>query len=147
MAGHKFPSIVPSQRKYTPGVYPTQEFQSLNGSVTTMQYGNQKVDSKLELTFTNISDGDAWLIFENYEDANGKRNNTTGERDWVDIPLYSGPLGGIGNLNLRKQMWEQDSGPNLRYRYESPPTITSTFPGRSTVQVVLRGYLDGANSF
>ena len=32
---------------------------------------------------------------------------------------------------------------NRRYRYAEPPTFVSTFPGRCTVTVSLRGYLDG----
>ena len=48
--------------------------------------------------------------------------------------------------DLRYVMAEKLTLDRLRYRYAEPPKITSTFPGRSTVSVVLRGYLDGANS-
>ena len=144
--GHTFPSINCTARKYTPGFFPTKDFDSQNGSVTTLQYGNQLVNSRLEMTFANISDQDAYQIFENYKQANGGRDSQTGERDWVVVPLEGGPLDGIASNPLKQQMGEQVSGPDLRYRYERPPTITSTFPGRSTIQVVLRGYLDGANS-
>ena len=147
--GHEFPAISPSQRSYTPGTFPTSEFQSLNGSVTTLQYGRRTVDSKLQLTFQNIPDAEAYEILDNYEKANGGRDATTGERDWVILPFSgAGPLKGIKDDDLRKQIAEQYSGsqPKLRYRYAQPPTITSTFVGRSTVQVELRGYLEGANS-
>ena len=144
--GHVFPSINCTTRRYTPGVFPTKEFESQNGSVTTLQYGNQLVDSKLEMTFANITDEQAYEIFDNYKKANGGRDSSTGERDWVELPFSGGPLDGIKYDKLRRQMREQYTGPDLRYRYAGPPTITSTFPGRSTVQVVLRGYLEGANS-
>ena len=145
--GHPFPNLTPSSRVYTPGVLPTKEFQGLNGAVTTLQYGVKRVDSKLEMTFNNIADADADAILTNYEQANGGRDADTGERDWVELPnSNSGAVRGVGNQALRLQMAERASGPKLRYRYATPPVITSTFPGRSTVQVELRGFLDGAKS-
>lgn len=145
--GHNFPNLTPSQRVYTPGAFPTNEFQGLNGAVTTIQYGVRQVDSKLSMTFTNITDGEADAILTNYEKANGERDANTGERDWVILPnSNSGALKGVTNTALRQQMGERYSGDKLRYRYAQPPVITSTFPGRSTVQVELRGYLEGAKS-
>ena len=61
--GHPFPSLTPSSRVYTAASYPQKEFQGLNGAVTTLQYGLQRVDSKLEMTFTNITDGEAYQIW------------------------------------------------------------------------------------
>ena len=145
--GHPFPNIAPSQRAYTPGTYPTKQFQSLNGSVTELQYGSKEVDSKLQMTFKNISDDEAWLIFDNYLKVNGGSRGSTGERDFVLFdPASAHPaLAGISNQQLRERIAERVSNaPQLRYRYVKPPTITSVFPGRSTVTVELRGYLEGA---
>lgn len=145
--GHNFPDITPSQRAYTPGTFPTNEFQGLNGAVTTIQYGVKKVDSSLQMTFANITDAQADAILTNYEQANGQRDETTGERDWVILPdSNSGAMAGVASSALRQQMAERNSGSGLRYRYAKPPVITSAFPGRSTVTVELRGYLEGANS-
>ena len=141
--GHQFPNLTPSQRSYTPGAFPQKEFQGLNGAVTTLQYGVKSVDSKLEMTFQNISDTEADAILSNYEAANGRRDSA-GRQDYVLLPSNGGAVGGVADTNLRLQMAERQSGPKLRYRYASPPVITSTFPGRSTVQVSLRGYLEGA---
>ena len=145
--GHAFPNLEPSQRVYTPAVYPQKEFQGLNGSVTTLQYGVKPVDSKLQMTFTNIADEDAYAIFQNYQKANGGFDEKTGERDYVVLSagLYTGQMAGVYS-DLRYVMAEKLTLDRLRYRYAEPPKITSTFPGRSTVSVVLRGYLDGANS-
>ena len=144
--GHKFPNLTPSRRVYTPGTFPQKEFQGLNGAVTTLQYGNKTVDSKLEMTFTNIADGEALTIIANYEAANGGRDSI-GRQDWVELPSdNSGAVAGVSSPNLRLRMAEQKSGPKLRYRYAAPPVVTSTFPGRSTVQVSLRGFLEGASS-
>ena len=43
--GYGFPNLTPSQRVYTPAVYPQKEFVGPNGSVTTLQYGVKPVDS------------------------------------------------------------------------------------------------------
>ena len=43
-----------------PGDFPISEFQGLNGAVTMIQHGNRKVDSTLDLTFTNIPDSKAY---------------------------------------------------------------------------------------
>lgn len=143
--GHHFPYFTPSKRSYTPGKFPQREFQGLNGAVTTLQYGVQAVDSKLEMTFKNITDAQANAILDNYEAVNGGRDSV-GRQDYVKLPTTGGAVGGVDNSNLQLQMAERQSGPKLRYRYASPPIITSTFPGRSTVQVSLRGYLEGAGS-
>jgi hypothetical protein len=145
--GHVFPNIEPSQRQYTPGTFPTRDFQGLNGALTTLQYGSKEVDSKLEMTFQNITDDQAMEIFDNYLKVNNGRRGSTGERDYLLFsPAASHPaLAGIRNTELRERIAERiPNGPQLRYRYEEPPVITSVFPGRSTVQIKLRGYLEGA---
>ena len=141
--GHNFPNLTPSQRAYTPAEFPQREFQGLNGAVTTLQYGVKAVDSKLEMTFKNITDSEAYEIFVNYEKVNGG-SDSQGRQDYVVLPQGDfNAMKGIDDVELRLQMAERQSGPKLRYRYASPPVITSTFPGRSTVQVSLRGYLEG----
>ena len=143
--GHQFPDLTPTQRAYTPGVFPQSEFQGLNGAVTTIQYGFKSVDSKLSMTFANITDDEAWQILQNYEAANNGRYEPTGERDFVVLSLATER--GIGSESLARQISERGATqPRLRYRYATPPQITSSFPGRSTVQVELRGYLEGASS-
>ena len=69
----------------------------LNGSVTTLQYGNKTVDSQLEMTFTNIADEDAYAIFQNYQKANCGFDEKTGERDYVVLSagLYTGQMAGV----------------------------------------------------
>ena len=140
---HPFPNLQPASRVYTPGIYPTNEFQSLNGSVTTIQYGGRKVDSALKMTFRNITDEQAMEIYQNYEYSMNGRDETTGERDYVLLPKEGGAVAGIKDKTLREIIAERKPTVDLRYRYAKPPEITSTFPGRCTVSVELRGYLDG----
>lgn len=144
--GIDFPSgISPNRRKYTPGNYPVKDFEGLNGAVTTLQYGNQKVDSMLDMVFTNIPDEKAYEIFLHYEEVNGGRGEN-GERYWAVLSkeISIGPMAGISSTDLSGVMAESQGV--LRYRYAEPPTITSVFPGTSTVTVKLRGYMDGAKS-
>ena len=62
--------IKPSSRTYTPGIYPQTEFVAQNGAKTVIRYGNKKVNAKLTLGFTNISDNDANRILTFYETIN-----------------------------------------------------------------------------
>ena len=84
----------------------------------------------------------------NYREANGGYDQKTGERDWVYISDSKvDTMDGVQSPALRRVMSDEGYASGaLRYRYATPPVITSTFPGRSTVQVELRGYLDGATS-
>ena len=53
-------------------------------------------------------------------------------------------MAGVANESLSSVMAESKG--NRRYRYAEPPTITSVFPGVSTVSIKFRGYIDGAKS-
>ena len=67
-------------------------------------------------------------------------------KDWVILlDSNSGAMAGVTNEALRLQMGERYSGQACA-TYAKPPVVKSIFPGRSTVQVELRGYLEGANS-
>ena len=57
--------------------------------MTTLQYGVQPVDSKLEMTFTNIADGEALTILNNYELVNGG-SDAAGRQDYVVLPSNGG---------------------------------------------------------
>ena len=65
-----FPSIKPSSRSYTPGRYPQTEFAAQNGAKTVIRYGNKRVDARLTLGFTNISDTQANELLEFYYEIN-----------------------------------------------------------------------------
>ena len=138
-----FPPIKPSSRTYSPGRYPQTEFVAQNGAKTILRYGDKQVDAKLTLNFTNISDSEAFAILENYRLVNSVH-------DYVTFNQASGlagiggdghtmPDGSLGNLAAYV-----DAIPlGLRYRYESPPTVTSVKPNRSNVQCKFVACLDG----
>ena len=132
-----FPNIKPSSRTYTPGKYPQTEFVAQNGAKTVLRYGNKKVDAKLSLGFTNITDSQANEILNLYDEVNS-------DYDFIHFPSTSA-LAGINNLSLRRKFEERDTSGNtlLRYRFDGPPTVTSVRPGRSNVQCKFVACLDG----
>ena len=138
-----FPPIKPSSRTYSPGRYPQTEFVAQNGAKTILRYGDKQVDAKLTLNFTNISDSQAFAILENYRLVNSVH-------DYVTFNQASGlaGIGGDGNTmpdgSLGNLAAYVDAVPlGLRYRYESPPTVTSVKPNRSNVQCKFVACLDG----
>ena len=133
-----FPNIQPTSRSYTPGTYPQVEFVAQNGAKTVLRYGNKKVNAKLTLGFTNISDLQANEILDLYEEVNSD----------YDFILFTrlGAMAGISNNNLLFKETEIDQNNRsfkLRYRFDGPPTVTSVRPGRSNVQCKFVACLDG----
>ena len=137
-----FPSIKPTSRTYTPGRYPQVEFVAQNGAKSVLRYGDKKVDAKLTLGFTNITDSQADEILNLYDEVNS-------DYDFIHFPSTSA-LAGIAapptlTSTLRDKMGERDTSGNtlLRYRFDGPPTVTSVRPGRSNVQCKFVACLDG----
>ena len=130
-----FPDIKPSSRSYTPGIYPQTEFIAQNGAKTVLRYGNKKVDAKLSLGFTNITDAQANEILNLYENVNS-------DYDFIFFRTQNA-MKGLDSTALRKKMAENDGSFNLRYRFDGAPTVTSVRPGISNVQCKFVACLDG----
>ena len=132
-----FHNIKPSSRSYTHGTYPQTEFVAQNGAKTVLRYGNKKVDAKLSLGFTNITDTKANEILDLYEEVNS-------DYDYI-IFTVKDALAGIKNDSLLAKQSETNTSGNfkLRYRFDGPPTVTSVRPGRSNVQCKFVACLDG----
>ena len=137
-----FPTIKPTSRNYRPGTYPSTTFESLDGTKTHLRYGNKRVNATLQLGFSNISDADAFLILENYRLVNSVW-------DYVTFNSESGlaGVGGTGHTmpdgslgNLAAYMDEAPSG--LKWRYSAPPSVTSSFKGKSNVSCSFVACLD-----
>ena len=138
-----FPSIKRSSRTFTPGRYPQTEFIAQNGAKTVIRYGDKQVDAKLTLNFTNISDSQAFAILENYRQVNSIYDYVTFNQNsglaGIGGDGHTMPDGSLGNLAAYV-----DAVPlGLRYRYESPPTVTSVRPNHSNVQCKFVACLDG----
>lgn len=132
MAGVSFPSVAPSQRRYTPGQFPTALFTAQNGSTTVLRYGSRRYDSALDLQFTNISDTIAAQLLSLYE-------RVTAADDWLVFTASDVTAGAGTGLAT----WlEESGGSGLRWRFDGPPSVESVVPGRSTVSMKLVARLD-----
>lgn len=133
MAAVSFPALVPSSRSYTPGVFPEQQFQAQNGAVVRVRYGNQRYSSSLSLTFANIIDSKAALILENYIAVMGDDKYV----EFTDDNVAAG-------VSTDLVPWIQETKNLLKWKYASPPSVTSVKPGLSTVTCEFIGELEGA---
>lgn len=129
----RFPFLVPTRRSYTPGRYPQTMFEAQNGAVSVMRYSSKSVNAQLQLVFENISDDEADQLIDHY-------NSVNDDWDYAFFDARDPALAGMSNP-LRQNIDGEPGG--LRWRYTEPPSITSVFPGVSTVECNLQAYLDG----
>jgi len=127
-----FPSIKPSSRSYSPGTYPSTDFESLDGTKTHIRYGNKRVNATLSLGFSNITDQEAAEILDHYQAVNSV---------W-DYVTFSQQSGTAGVKWASLQDYLKESGSGLKWRYSGPPSVTSTFKGLSNVSCSFVACLD-----
>ena len=128
---YNFPAIAPSSRTFTPGKFPSTDFESLDGTKTHIRYGNKRVNATMTLGFSNLSESEVWDIIENYENVN---------KNWNRVQFNHGGLDGYRNNDLKGEIYGTDIG--LNWRYSAPPTVTSTFDGLSNVSCSFVACLD-----
>ena len=148
MAAVSFPDLKPSARTYSPGRVPLQEFTGQNGAVTAVKFGNRLVDSALSLTFQNITDEEAFDIWTNYSTVNGGVDDR-GNWNYIEFPREdAGAMAGIQFQSMRAVTGEYRVNRRYRYAITSHRSLSEAdgFPGRCTVTIKLRGYLDGPNN-
>jgi len=141
MAVTYFPSIAPSSRSYSPGTYPQTDFESLDGTKTTLRYGNRRVNATLNLGFSNISDADVVSILAAYKDSN--ENWTATESSWIEFiennVRNKVVTAGVTDVNLQNQYIEETQ---LKWRFSGPPSVTTTFIGKNNVNCSFVACLD-----
>ncbi len=130
MATFKPTNLVPSTRSYSPGEYPQNEFQALNGVKTIIRYGKYRYNSTLTLGFNNIEDSDAAAILQNYEDINSI---------WDEVTFNGTGVVEGASSQMQSYFVERTE---LKWRYDGPPTVTSVYPGRSNVECKFVACLD-----
>tara|TARA_B100001063_G_scaffold241704_1_gene269072 strand:+ start:3942 stop:4322 length:381 start_codon:yes stop_codon:yes gene_type:complete len=124
-----FPSLVPTSRSFDAGDYPIRTFKSQNGAETRILYGSNRTNMKLSLSYTNITDANAELFLDHYDEMKGTFTTFTVARD-------AGKGGWEGNGDAIGA-----EGHGNKYRYESAPQLTQVRPGVSTVTVNLIGVI------
>ena len=120
-----FPSLTPTARQFDSGDYPVQTFSAQSGAEVRILYGSQRTKMKLALSFANVTDANAELFLDHFDEVKGSFKV-------FDLPEEA--LQGWSGTGDALQA----SGTN-RWRYESPPQIASVRPGLSTVTVNLIG--------
>lgn len=125
--------LKPTSRSFSAGDYPVKAFKAQNGAETRILYGNRRTNLKLSLTYQNITDANAELFIDHYDETQGtfavfgvasEGANSGAKTGWEGNSTAIG-AGSSGNA----------------YRYESAPELTQVRPGVSTVTVNLIGVL------
>ena len=137
-----FPPYKPSSRSFNPGRYPSSTFESLDGTKTHIRFSNRRVNATLTLTFTGVTDSQVGVILKNYDDVNsvwdyvafGSDNGTAGIIDPDSGNFLTKEIQGSSNTGITEK--------GLKWRYSSPPTVTSVFPGKSNVNCSFVACLD-----
>lgn len=149
----QFPNIVPSARRFTMGDYPSVTYRSLSGAIFKRSFGNKRTGYTLDLEFKNIGDvselragsGDLLRLMRHYENVDGTLQSFV-----VPRRVFSG-MANLDSFNdSESQKQSKDSqikeiipreGPDIKWRYASPPQVRSVTSGVSTVLVKLTGEL------
>ena len=135
MAKVIFPTgLKPNQRSFTPGSYPSTEFQSQDGTKTHLRYGNRRIDATLVLGFVNITDDQVVEILNHYD-------SVMSVYDHIEFSNENGALG-IKDSSSNNVFKEEITRSKLKWRYSAPPNVTSVFPGKSNVSCSFVGCLD-----
>lgn len=134
-----FPAIKPASRSYSPGIYPSTDFEALNGAKTHIRFGNKPVNATLNLSFSNIDDDLAALILGNYYEVNSVWDYVTFDASYA--------AHGIEDTNataktLTRQITEQEAIYGGKWRYSAPPKIMSSGKGVSNVSCSFVACLD-----
>lgn len=127
-----YPNLRPTGRRFDPGNFPIRTYNSQNGTEIRFLYGNKRFNLKLQLTYANISDEDAELFLEHFDDMYGTYNTFTVSAS-NRVNVYAGWAGENNNALTPPT--------GVSWRYEQAPQVVSVRPGVSTVNVALIGVI------
>jgi hypothetical protein len=122
-----YPTLTPTSRNYNSGDYPVKTFRSQAGSESRILYGNRRTGMTLELQYDNITDANAELFLDHYDETKGSYTTFT-------LPT-SALSGWSGNTDAL------DAATANSWRYDQPPQVSNVRPGISSVQIKLVGVL------
>lgn len=125
-----FPSLTPTSRRFTPGVYPQRSFRTLSGIVARRTFGNSPYAAKLELEYNNVTDATVDTLLNHYH-AQTAAN--------ARFRMSSNVTAGMSSAVAEEATGSGTSRGNLRWEYEQPPQVESVRPGRYNISVSLLG--------
>jgi len=132
-----FPALKPTARTFDPGTYPVKTYTAQNGSETRILYGSTRVNTKLQLTYANITDENAELFVTHYDEQQGTFKTFNAAN--LGLTFTDGWEGTGETANSQETLNRRLTG--VQYRYEKSPVITQVAKGRSTVTVNLIGVI------
>ena len=126
----EFPQLAPSSRSFSYGNYPVKNYNAMDGFETRILFGSARFNFTLNLSYDNIADDEAVKFLKHFDEqtgtfqtffigANEEASPTAGPKKGTDMDLAE-MIPGSG-----------------KWRYSEPPSITSVYPGVSSVRVVL----------
>ena len=118
-----FPSLIPTSREFMAGDYPVKAFRAQSGAEVRILYGSDRFNTKLSLSFANITDTQAEGFLTHFDEVRGTYGT-------FDIP--SAVLTGWNGTSAAL-----DAPSNASWRYESTPRVASVTSGISSVTVEL----------
>jgi hypothetical protein len=121
-----FPSIVPSQREFTLGQFPTKTYRALSGATVKRSFGSRPSGYRLTLVFQNIRDSITKQLLDHYETTGG---------GFARFELPAAVFSGM-SVELRGLIRDPDG---IRWEYTGPPAVQSIFSDISTVTIELQG--------
>ena len=135
-SGPGFPSIAPTSRSLVAGDFPGSVFTAQDGAEVRVQYGSQRSNVELSLSFDNITDANAALIYDHYVSCRGTLGVFDVAANSLALTGNPGfhPGAGSGRFSVTPY--------GMRYRYAEPPQFTSIKPGRMSATIKLVGVLD-----
>lgn len=126
-----FPLLVPTSRSFSAGDWPVKTFRTQAGVETRILYGNKRTGMTMDLSYDNISDANAQLFVDHYNEMLGTYTTFVLGDLAAGIGARTGWQGSYSTLGA------SDAG--NRWRYAEPPTIESIKPGISKVSIKLIG--------
>jgi hypothetical protein len=116
-----FPSLIPSQRNWTPGDYPSTSFTALNLREGRVLHSNLLANSKLQLVFIGLDEADMLAILLHYQEQLGSFSA-------FDLP--SQVFSGVSNA-------ADYTRPGYQWRYAEIPAVEDLPCGSHVVTVAL----------
>jgi hypothetical protein len=132
-----FPSLTPTSRRFTPGVYPVKVYRTLSGIAARRTFGDLPYGAKLELEYRNVPDTTVNTLLDHYHSQTSLNRR---------FNLSSNVTAGMSSEVAAEVTSTAADRGNLRYQYEQPPQVESVRPGIYNVSISLLGELRDPNT-
>lgn len=120
----------PSSRQFDAGDFPVKQFKAQDGMEVRILFGSKRTGQQMTLEYRAIPDTDAEQFLDHYIEQKG----TFGA--WAMTQTAGARRGWGGDYETLGVVTSGN-----RWRYSSPPKITSVYPGVSNVSIALTAVL------